>query len=115
MAFAIFQNFWINGNGFRIFISRIISRFSISRRIIFRFSSRIGISRVSTESLDYFSTILHSGTYAQRKCWLRDVNHLKSEVADHQVSGLGFYKEQRSAIETRISLMSVENFFLNIL
>ena len=52
----------------------------------------------------------HSGTYAQRKCWLRDVNQLKSEVADHQVSGLGSYRERRSAIETRSWLMSVENF-----
>ena len=46
----------------------------------------------------------HSGTNAQRKYWLRDINQLKSEVADHQISGLGSYKERRSVIETRICL-----------
>ena len=40
----------------------------------------------------------HSGTYAQQKCWHRDANQLKFEVADHQVSGLGSCKERRSAI-----------------
>ena len=54
--------------------------------------------------------IYHSGSYAQHKCWLRVVNQLKSEVADHQVSGLGSYKERSSAIETRKRLMSFENF-----
>ena len=50
------------------------------------------------------STLLQSGTYAQHKCWLRDVNQLKSEFADHQVPVLGSYKERCSAIETRIDL-----------
>ena len=54
--------------------------------------------------------LYHSGTYAQHKCWLRDVNQLKSEVADHQVLGLGSYKERRSAIETQICLDEHENF-----
>ena len=36
------------------------------------------------------------------KCWPRDVNQLKSEVADHQVSGS--YRERRSAIEIRFCL-----------
>ena len=44
----------------------------------------------------------HSGTYAQRRCWLRHANQLNFEVADLQVSGLGSCKEPRSAIETRI-------------
>ena len=46
----------------------------------------------------------HSDTNAQRRCWHRDANQLKFEVADHQVSGLGSCKEQPPAIETRIYL-----------
>ena len=46
--------------------------------------------------------IYHSGTYARLRCWLRDVNQLKPEAADHQVSGLGFYKVRNSTIETQI-------------
>ena len=36
-----------------------------------------------------------SGTYAQHRCWPRDANQLKSEAADHQVSGLGSCKVRR--------------------
>ena len=50
------------------------------------------------------STLLQSGTYAQHKCWLRDVNQLNSEFADHQVPVLGSYNDRRSAIVTRICL-----------
>ena len=44
----------------------------------------------------------YSGTYAYYRSWLRDVNHLKSEAADQQVSGLGYCKKQRFVTETRL-------------
>ena len=50
----------------------------------------------------------HSGTYAQRRCWHRDANQLKVEVADHQVSGLGSSKVQ--PLRPEYVLMSGKNF-----
>ena len=64
----------------------------------------------------------HSGKYALHRCWPRDANQLKSEAADHQVSGLGSCKERRWAVLgsfnvdrlCTIFLSSIERTFLFI-